>query len=424
MENGQLSMVGVAPVAAKAPKGKAPKAPRIPIVVADAPIVAADRGRAAADQETAEAAGFALKAPIYTLGTPVNQIGVRNYRASRQSFERLPRLADVCRDAAATIKAEERSDVKVKLADVALSRDGRLVAGASRLQVTPHAFRQLLARKDAPIGATTYLASCPPELRALNFNHWQGERPGSEVLLRTRMQNGERQAFSAMGSRYKAFDVDQLAGVLAAAQSVAGAKGEFLYDGQRAQLKAIYHSDIKAEGAVAGELFKACVVIDTSDDGSQGIRVRAAVVRNLCRNLIILDQSEQVEYTAHTRDDMRTVCTDMVKRAFGKIDAFAKQWTEATRDKVLDQVPDTYDVRHIFKQLWDQALIGVTGIDEDQQLDRFVSAWKKEPGYTRADVINAVTRAAHEESWSNPWDSTDLEEQAGQLLYNRLQLVA
>jgi len=258
-------------------------------------------------------------------------------------------------------------------------------------------------------------------LRAVNFSAWQPETHAT-TLLRERTIKGARQIFAALGSRYRTdCDTDALARVIATAPRAQGAKGEFLYDGHRAQIKAIYHSDIKPDSAVAGEIFKATVIVDTADDGSQGIKVRAGVIRNLCRNLIILDESEQSETTAHVGEDLAQSVSDMIARAFVKIEAFGSAWGNATKERILDEAANVYDVETVFKKLWDAELIGVTGdLDEAAQIGRFVRAWKKEPGYTRADIVNAITRAAHEEAWGNPWDCTDLEEQGGQLLYNRV----
>ena len=46
-----------------------------------------------------------------------------------------------------------------------------------------------------------------------------------------------------------------------------------------------------------------------------------------------------------------------------------------------------------------------------------MTAYHKEPGPCRSHLINAITRAAHENPWGNPWDCQALEETAGQLLH-------
>jgi hypothetical protein len=47
-------------------------------------------------------------------------------------------------------------------------------------------------------------------------------------------------------------------------------------------------------------------------------------------------------------------------------------------------------------------------------------AWDVEPGYSKAAIVNAVTRAAHTEEWRSWTTSEDLERAAGELLYARV----
>src|SRR5262249_9089421 len=64
-----------------------------------------------------------------------------------------------------------------------------------------------------------------------------------------------------------------------------------VYDGHRARLNILFHSNIEPERCVAGEIFKAGVLVTSADDGSGAIRISAEVWRNLCRNLIILGRA-------------------------------------------------------------------------------------------------------------------------------------
>lgn len=45
-----------------------------------------------------------------------------------------------------------------------------------------------------------------------------------------------------------------------------------------------------------------------------------------------------------------------------------------------------------------------------------MNGWYSEGGYTAADLVNGITRAAHEAAWSSPWIADDLQRQAGALL--------
>src|SRR5262249_22568645 len=67
--------------------------------------------------------------------------------------------------------------------------------------------------------------------------------------------------------RYSPLDVDtiatQLHGLVAK-----DARAEAFYDGYRARLSVLFHSNIEPEHCVAGEIFKAGVSITTADDGT------------------------------------------------------------------------------------------------------------------------------------------------------------
>jgi hypothetical protein len=240
-------------------------------------------------------------------------------------------------------------------------------------------------------------------------------------MVRTRRSLGGPEIFAVLGTRYKTHDADQLASAILESAPL-GARGELLYDGSRFELRACWHSDIQPEAAVAGEIFRAFMAVETADDGSRAIRIRVGVVRNLCRNLLVLDVAEQSATATHRRADLATSVRQMMATAASKVESFATKWTEARRDHVIDGIYGSYDPAPIFGELVRQGLVSVPGVDDDDMVTRLVRAWQAEPGSTRADVVNAITRAAHAEPWSSPWTSGVLEEQAGRLLHARLVL--
>lgn len=109
------------------------------------------------------------------------------------------------------------------------------------------------------------------------------------VALRTRATDGdEREVFAVVGPRYTPHDIDQVAAQVSAAVPH-DARADVLYDGYRARMNVLFHSDIRPDRCVAGEIFKAGILVTTADEGSGAIRISPEVWRNLCRNLIILD---------------------------------------------------------------------------------------------------------------------------------------
>jgi len=117
---------------------------------------------------------------------------------------------------------------------------------------------------------------------------------------------GGCEIFSVVGPRYSPLDIDVIATQVH--QIVPkDARAEVLYDGYRARLSVLFHSNIQPEHCVAGEIFKAGVSITTADDGTGAIRIAAQVWRNLCRNLIIVDLSQQTMAVRHVGPNLGNV---------------------------------------------------------------------------------------------------------------------
>ena len=84
------------------------------------------------------------------------------------------------------------------------------------------------------------------------------------------------------------------------------------------------HSNIQPQNCVAGEIFKAGVSITTADDGTGAIRIAAQLWRNLCRNLIIVDRSEQTMAVRHVGPNLGNVVTSGIERALKKVSHLEK----------------------------------------------------------------------------------------------------
>jgi hypothetical protein len=384
-----------------------------------------DTDRAVADEAAAAQAGFSLRPPVYAIGTAVNSVGVRNFRQSRRDFEALPFATDACAALAEAVEAERRADLLADAPTVSMLSDGRLVSDFGTFPISERALEGL-TRLVTPGGAG-YLTSCPPGLRATNVNYWlaraiRTDRDGHvkprQVTLRARQAVGGTEIFSVVGPRYSPLDVDAIARQLTGIVPN-DARAEAVYDGYRTRLSVLFHSNIVPEHCVAGEIFKAGVSITTADDGTGAIRVMAQVWRNLCKNLIIVDRSEQATATRHVGQNLGDVVQAGIERALKKISYFAEKWSDATVDNVLERY-GVDDVSTIFRALVANRAVYVPGIAADDMVERLQRAWDFEPGYSKSAIVNAVTRAAHTEEWRSWTTSEDLERAAGELLYARV----
>jgi hypothetical protein len=420
-------------------------------------VSAEGKARAQEDELAASEAGFSLAPPVYEIGSLVNSWGVSNFKASRVEHdakpgrEALEKLSDI-------VKAEDRKDHLTRVPDITMLDDGRI-----RRRVGTDGKGQATYGKALPIteralsgvgthitpGGAGYLKACPSDLRAHNVNHWtregyredaratekameewdlggrKGPQPApvmvpKEVTLRTRINATakEREVFAVVGPRYGKHDIDDIAAQIMESKAIpADAKFDVVYDGYRARIDVLFHTDIQPEKAVAGEIFKAGLLIKTADDGSGSIQISAQVWRNLCLNLIIIDHAKDlVTRRKHFGSGIEADVEAGIATAMGKVKHFADKWSEATMEKVLEKY-GVHDVEAVFRGLVFNKVVHVSGVKPEDMFERLMRAYQAEPGYGKDAIVNAVTRAAHTEEWSRWTDVEDMERTGGALLF-------
>jgi len=417
-------------------------------------VCAEGKARAEADQADAEAAGWSLKPPVYAIGSRVNSTGVANFRASRQDHDSKASVGEACGKLVDLIKAEDRKDLVVKVPTLKMLDDGRITRGGGPLAVSERAITGV-GTHITPGGAS-YLRACEPDLRAINFNRWaekgwredsratakaieawqeggeRGPQPGpvmkeKEVTLRTRLNHAsnKREAWSFVGPKYGAHDVDAIAEQVMRSEAIpADAKCDITYDGYRMRMDVLFHTDIQPEKAVAGEIFKAGIMLKTADDGSGSIQISAQVFRNLCLNLIIIDHAKElVTRRKHYGNGIIADVEAGIATAMGKVKVFADKWSEATLENVLEKY-GAHDVEAVMRGLVFNKVVHVSGVKSDEMFERLMRAYQAEPGYGKTAIVNAVTRAAHSETWGSWSDVEDLERKGGELLFAKVWNVA
>ena len=427
----------------------APVAP--PPVVVDPLVSAEGAARASADEALARSMGFSPKPPVYTIGTVVNEIGVDNARQSRKDFEALPFTDTACKDLADRVKSEKREDHLIDVDSLKMLSNGALVVpwnGA--LPMTERGFEGLCTFTTP--GGGGYLRECETDLRATNMNRWfpkarkldkrawnravkEAQQLGHDappqsdfevprkVTLREREMNGKREIFATTGPRYGKFDVDQIAQQIAAGVAeYHDSRCEITYDGYRARIVILAHSDVQPEKYVAGEIFKAGIEVSTADDGSGAIHVSATLLRNLCRNLLTLDLSKlkagSRRHVGSTESISESVKSHM-DLALSKVAVFMQKWSEGAVEDILSRY-SLNDPEEVFQGLVLNRVVYVPGVKPEEMVQRLQKAWDKEPGRFKTAYINAVSRMAHEESWDSPWVTSDLEAVAGDLMMQKV----
>lgn len=434
-------------------------------------ITAENLERLTLQERLASANGFSLAPPIYALGTPVNETGVANFRKSRQEFESLPPAAIVFAPFLNRVASEVRRDVTVRVNELRMSADGRICRPANDPTKMlfldgARSLRGILERTacDEPGAAATYLATIPVDRRAREVNEWLSRTDDrTKAVLRTRLALAPveasridvrmpaststalmirpeaygRECYAVVSERYATgMEVDVIARAIL--ESIerglfpGDARGEVLYDGRRATIRALWHSDVQPEFVCAGEIFKAGMSIDAADDRSGGIDVDGILWRNLCLNLIIIDENHQSfgsrRHMGTTRD-LTEWLFEAMRGASKSVAAFAELWSRSrslrldapsvTRDIPADATGDQARiVSGVMRGLVKSERLALPGFRGEAAINALLGSWRREPEFSKVGIVNAITRAAHELPLRSAFGGDVIEAQAGAVLSN------
>jgi len=393
----------------------------------------ADRSRL--DRDTALLSGFAPKRPIYARGTMVRLDGVERGQTLRREYEALPAGRDAMASLWRGIKSEEREDLTLDVASLRMREDGTMQADGAPLVLTRGAFPRLLSRVGLGCAAE-YLSMIAPDLRAVNVNRWlDGDRvTGGKLKLRTRKGAAGREVFAVVSERYASFDPDLLAHAIAKATAdLPGARADVTYDGARTSVEVLWHTTVQPEKFVAGEYFRAGVSLRTDDTGQGGIRGSAVLFQNLCLNLIIVDQAETGLFAVRHSGRVDRVAEQIrigLERAADAVAPFVERWNGAAREDLAKEIPAEVPeargltlsdlMRGTFRDLVERELVPARGRTEEQVTNLY-RAWGEDrsgaAGPTRATVVNAITREAHQRG-GDPWAREEDERAASRLLWS------
>lgn len=395
-----------------------------------APNIAADnaaRGSAAlADRLAAEAAGFKFDGtPWFAYGTELIDVGKNAWREQRAALDALPLASDMLDNVAAAVAAENRRDFDIPVSALRMRADGLMYNGHADLQglaFNEHAFRQFLcARAGAPGAAASYLPTLPTDIMAPAVNHHlatarteKGEIP--RAMLRTKNPvgaNGRRSVYAAVSPTFERYDVDQVAAALAGIVHPT-ARGKAILNGARWELQAQFGAPVEP---VVGDVFNAMLSITGADDGSRRLRVQVAMEQVRCVNLTRLNASIEIgDGVMHRGKQLAEKIAAAIKEGYGKIESFVERWADAAKSEIVFGM--NLGVEQVFAVLLANGHIARPG---GMSAEDFVAActrayWEApEYGLTQRGVSYAVTKAAQSLA---PWAAAEVEEQAGELLYN------
>ena len=427
-----------APVAQPAPVVTAPPAPKArpaaPVrVVAPvaSPSVSSGWGELTVDPDKARqinervekirAAGFAIPPTLFAPGTRMIQIGVDKYRSLYAEWAQRPPAEEVLRAVAQRIREERRQSFSVRLGDLRMASDGTIgrKGGPSRL-IEWSAWDQIFAalRGDIFPDGSRLLRALDPEMRAAVFNsRISAFDPDKVMKLGVRRHNEAGWSiFRVVGEKFP----DQAAGDIAcetAAKALKGLdfRGHVSYDPATTDVRfdAASMADPTALDPAVGDIFRAGIKGSTNDSGGGAFKIDPFVGRIVCINCTVADGYAPGVKKAH-RGDMTEAMGEirrLAKLAHSVVPVFAADWKvlrntgfarfpwskalrldKETKAELSDPNIHGYDV---IRNLVDSGAI-TPEVGRDATVEALLSAYKKEPGDSLADIINAVTRSAHE----------------------------
>jgi hypothetical protein len=441
--------------------------------------------RSTRDRDAAIAAGFSPSATVYERGSRVNETGVANARRSRIEHDAKPLVVDAATDLIAQIRSENRQIAVVPSGNIGMDEQGRVVLSGAQIgkmnvgelavPMSRSAFGSMVSRLG--IGGADYLSRLPAKARAANVNLWRSIISGSdpemageatqiaesigrepagtaeECAFRLRVRDGKGEAFAVVSPEYTPFDADIIADAIrrtcltaqpmttiANGQNfvadLSKARGRMTYDGAKSRFEVMFHSDIQPEGYVAGEFFKAGVLIRTDDTGSGACKVVPVIWQNLCLNLIILDVQRGDEVSIRHVGSVAKLTQQFEKafmRSLDKIGHFLKAWGYACKENLLATTQRAYAKRParedaalpgLFNGMLQTGLVSIPG-KRREVVGELVNQWHldnssaKVHGLTRASLVNALTRYAHTVQMDDPWAEDEIQREAGRLLFKK-----
>lgn len=428
-------------------------------------ISAEGKARSQADFDAAERAGFAPAQALFERGTKVIQMGVDNARKARAEFDAMPTSVDGCTEFMAQIEREERVDIDTEVRSMAMTPTGQIdywsdkAAATVTRPLSQNAFASMCNRMG--FGGSTYLGEkCWPELRAHNVNEQLRRMNAAELAVRQdlalrgklkdadwrqlRMRErasakGGREVFGVVTDSYTPFDVDEIAAAIREAVPE-DARGRVTYDGERARFEVLFHTNVQPENFVAGEFFRAGVVISTDDTGGGSIGGSAVVWQNLCLNLLIIDEAKQGLFRIRhigNRDELVARFRSGFAAAIASIGHFQEAWGFAVKQDAVTQalkaaeeplVPVSIALPGLFRGIIERELIPVFARTE-AAVPKLMTMWERDVSSartvtdgSRAAVVNAFTAYAHQGAELDAWQEDAIQKAAGQLLYSRKPL--
>jgi hypothetical protein len=382
---------------------------------------------------------WAMAEPVRVKGSRVNEIGVENFTMEGEELLASGPLTDNLRKIEDVIEAEDRRVAMVRIQDLILDKRGDILivkrrgSGRPGIPVNPatiesicNYFPQTFSKVKQGMINSYQDCGLHIDQKIETFNRHirdhlpreLGDRDGTLAMV-VRKQRGEDQTWTVRGPRNTANEVDGLefCRLVRGALKDSGMYGEVEYNPENGR---VAFSGWTMPNVIidlsAGDVFKAGISGSTNDCKSGKYKIFFDVVRNLCHNLIILSyEGGEVFSATHNSKPERVIAgiRDGLKKSDTALDGFKDLWG-TLRSVDVPELEETesreQDVEMVLREI--AAQVRQPGTTTDAVVEMLLNSWEQEPGYTFADVHNAVSRLYLEKEI----DAFTLAQKAGELL--------
>lgn len=373
-------------------------------------------------------------------GTEMIEAGKAKFRAYAADHDQMPTFEDAAAAFVARIQGEHRKDAPCDIGALSWGVDQSKLtvarsAGKPAVFVEEHALRQIVARMttgDNAFGEASasavaaFLLNTEADIAAEALNR-HGQRYAKVVSeksriakLRLRRVNGRPQVFAAVGMDFPLIDADVLIREAYMPHlKGTGARGIITYQPAttRTDIRFSWHAPVEFDAHV-GDVFRVGGRGTTFDAGNGSHWYGVGMTRIVCINCTIIELKSQREKDAHRgkEADILKIASERIADTANGVEEFQAAWgtlgqREISSVKAFANVEDPADALRKLASMG--ALAGTAR--KDKLVDALLDAYDVEPGNTLRDLLNAVTRAAHD-SLLDDIEQWNLERAAGQLV--------
>lgn len=248
---------------------------------------------------------------------------------------------------------------------------GTVRIGSAEHRVRPAAQRHMATRLGVPL---SYLAKCPPDLQAVNLNHWLGRERNEKLFFRF---DGD-EVRAVFTPRYTPIDNLDVLNRLSALGFGDHKKVQAAIDGEFMMLNLPERE--RAFDLGGGDEMHPGISIQNSEVGLSSLTVSVFILRLICTNGLIARTADNSSYR-HVSSRVMDEFPRVLEGAYNELEAKRRQFALSLESRVDDPEETLRTLNRQF-QLSDPETAAVDW------------AWPMERGNTMFHVVNAYTKAA------------------------------